>query len=156
MRVVDDAVLDLLRAAIPPIDADGNGTLEDRVHDGFVPTADPDSKVVTAALPYVVYYSNFGDDHNPRLDGRSGRRSVFFQVSYVGASRDQAKWAGERQRAALTGTRPSIPGLRTWLINVEESQRVRRDDDAARPDGSPLFYGVDTYAVSVVLTAALR
>lgn len=139
MRVVDTAVLGVLE------DANLN------VHDGLV-SADNSSNVVTYDLPYVVYYSSVGDDDNRRLSGRKARRSVFFSVTYVGLTREQAKWAGEKVRAALQGQRLTIPGHRSWLCDLQESQRVRRDDDAIRPNGAPLFYGVDNYALSITQT----
>lgn len=110
--------------------------------------------VVSYPLPYLVYHSSLGDDANPRLDGRNRRRSVFFTVMYVGVSPEEAKWAGEKVRAALLGKRVTVAGAKSWLIVLEESQRVRRDDDAIRPDGSPLYYGVDNYAVSITLEGA--
>ena len=110
---------------------------------------DRDAKIVTAALPYLAYFSSLGDDSNRRVNGANGRRSVFFQVTYVGETREQAKWAGERQRAALADRTITIPGRKAWRIVLGESQRIRRDDDAARPDGSPLFYGVDLYSVAI-------
>ena len=143
MRIVDDVLLGLLRAAVPPLDGDP------RVHDGFVPVSKKDPNVVTAALPYLAYYSSLGDDSNRRTSGTNGRRSVFFQVTYVGEDRAQAKWAGEKQRAALADKVIHIPGRKSWRVILGESQRIRRDDDAARPDGSPLFYGVDLYSVAV-------
>lgn len=139
MRAVDDVVLAVL---------EGTGVT---IHDGLV-TADNTSNVVTYPLPYAAYYSSVGDDDNRRLSGRSGRRSVFFSVVYVGADRNQTKWAGEKIRAVLQEKRIAVPGHKTWLCRLEESQRVRRDDDAIRPDGSPLFYGVDNYALSITLT----
>jgi hypothetical protein len=144
MRIVDDVILGLLRAAVPP-----NAAGEPRVHDGYVPVADTDARVVTAALPYLAYFSSLGDDSNRRLSGENGRRSVFFQVTYVGEDRAQAKWAGERQRAALCDKAIVVAGHKTWRVLLGESQRIRRDDDAARPDGSPLFYGVDLYSVAI-------
>lgn len=143
MRIVDNEVLAILRAAVPPID-DG-----DRVWDGYAPTAYDDARVITAELPYLVYYSSLGDDSNPRLAGYKARRSMFFQVTYVGEDREQAKWAGERQRAALADRLITVPGRKAWRVLLGESQRIRRDDDAARPDGSPLFYGVDLYSLAV-------
>lgn len=114
-----------------------------------------DSKVVRHRLPYAVYYSSLGDDpptdENVRLAGQRGRRSVFFSVTYVGADNRQTKWAGQKIRDAIAGRRLVVPGHRVWLVSVEESQRIRRDDEAARPDGGPLFYGVDNYAVSITL-----
>lgn len=142
MRVVDDVVLAALEAA------------NLNVHDGFV-HVDATTKTVNYPLPFVVYYSSVGDDDNPRLSGRMGRRSVFFSVTYVGLDRKQAKWAGERVRDVLQGHRFTIPGHRSWLCGLDESQRVRRDDGAARPDGSPLFYGVDNYALSITQTPTI-
>lgn len=146
MRIVDEVVLGLLEAAVPPLDG------EPRVHDGYVPVSEKDPKIVTATLPYLAYFSSLGDDSNRRVSGQNGRRSVFFQVTYVGEDRAQAKWAGERQRAALADRVITVPGRKSWRILLGESQRIRRDDDAARPDGSPLFYGVDLYSVAVTRT----
>jgi hypothetical protein len=139
MRVVDDVILATLEATAVTI------------HDGLV-DADNSTKEVTYDLPFAVYYSSVGDDDNRRLSGREGRRSVFFSITYVGLDRQQTKWAGEQIRAALQGQRLVIPGHRSWLVDLQESQRVRRDDDAIRPDGSPLFYGVDNYALSIQIT----
>lgn len=141
MRVVDDAVLDAL--------ADTGLA----IHDGLMVAAN-DSGVVTYTLPYAIYYSSIGDDDNRRLSGRKGRRSVFFSLTYVGEDRNQTKWAGEIIRDALQGKRLHVPGHKSWLCELLESQRVRRDDEAVRPDGSPLFYGVDNYAISITLTPA--
>lgn len=136
MRAVDTAVLAVLQAT--GID----------INDGYV-DADTGTNVVSYPLPYAVYYSSVGDDDNRRLSGRKTRRSVFFTVTYVGRNRDQTKWAGEKLRAVLQGKRLTVPGHRMGLVDLQESQRIRRDDDAVRPDGSPLFYGVDNYAVSI-------
>lgn len=124
------------------------------IHDGLV-GVDNSTNIVTYRVPYGVYFSSLGDDpptpENMRLTGQRGRRSVFFSVTYVGESRWQAKHAGEEIRDAINGKRIVVPGHRSWRVGLEESQRIRRDDDAVRPDGSPLFYGVDNYAVSIVL-----
>lgn len=141
MRAVDNDLLAKLRAT----GVDVNDSLVD---------ADNTGNVVNYPTPYLVFYSSVGDDANPRLDGRNRRRSVFFTVTYVGTSREQAKAAGEKARAALIGKRVTVAGAKSWLIGLEESQRVRRDDDAIRPDGSPLYYGVDNYAVSITLEGA--
>lgn len=139
MRIVDEAVL--ARLATTGVD----------VNDGFVDIerSGDAPRVVTQPLPFVIYYANIGSDHTPRLHGRMTRRSVFFQITYVGIDRRQAKAAGERQRDALAGFRLTLPGHRTWPIESGPSQRVRRDDDVIRPDGAPLFYGVDEYSVSL-------
>lgn len=143
MRAVDDAVIATLTT----------GGVD--LHDGLV-GADNASSVVKYDLPYAVYYSSVGDDDNPRLSGRHGRRSVFFSITYVGMDRNQAKWLGEKIRDLLQDRRIDVPGHKTWLCRLTDSgggasQRVRRDDDAIRPDGSPLFYGVDQYALPITI-----
>lgn len=138
------------------------------MHEGDVPTEqdamNPDVRVITVGFPYAVLFSNFGDDNAPRLSGRSSQRSVFFQVTYVGLSMDQAKWVGRRQRAALGDKRLTVyrddpatgeqttATYRTGLISVDESQRVRADHEATDPEGQPVFFGVDTYSMNVSLT----
>lgn len=139
MRVVDDAVL----AALEATGVD--------VNDGFVDT-DNTGNVVTYPLPYLVYYSSVGIDDSPRFTGRKARRSVFFSITYIGLDRNQAKWAGEKARAALADQRIAVQGYRTFLCELLESQRVRRDDDAVRPNGEPLYYGVDNYALAITQT----
>jgi hypothetical protein len=134
VRIVDDAILGI-DYGVP-------------IHDGYVPS-DSSGQTVTYPLPYAVYYSSVGDEHTPRLSGGYTRTAVFFSITYVGATRDQAKWAGELIRGQLSCLRLTLEDRRTWLVELDESQRVRRDDDAIRPDGLPLFYGVDNYAVSI-------
>lgn len=132
MRSVDTTVLAALRAVLT------------NVHDGKVPVDDSDPNIVTAALPYVVFYSNIGmPEELRRMSGRNARDDVDFQVTYVGGTRDQAKWAGERARGALRNLRLHPNGPR---VRVVESQRVLKDNDAHQPNGGALFYGVDQYA----------
>jgi hypothetical protein len=145
MRYADDAILAYLRTPdiLPPVGG------EDRVHDGYVETDDPEGKIISATLPYLAYLSNLGDDTTRRLNGYNSRRSKFFQTTYVGDSREQAMLAGERIYAGMADKR--IPGLpeNAGKCILLDSQRIRRDDDAARPDGSPLFYGVSTWSIAL-------
>lgn len=137
---IDDIIIGILRA----------GGVD--LHDGLVEVNAADN-VVTYDLPYAVYYSSVGDDDNRRLSGRRQRRSKFWSITFVGEDRAQAIALGERIRDLLNDKRIPVPGRKTWLCSVQGSQRVRRDDDAIRPDGSPLFYGVDDYAMSHTLAA---
>ena len=139
MRAVDDVVLARLEDAVF------------KVHDGFFGLVDPLTKVVDYPLPYAVYYSSVGDDDEDtrRLSARISRDSVFFSITYVGSDRNQTKAAGEEIRDLLRRWRPDVPGMKAEIVQLLESQRVRRDDEAIRPDGQPLFYGVDNYAVGV-------
>lgn len=149
MRVVDRAILARLES-VPGLN----------VFDGLVPVEQVQTvggrevAIVSVPLPYVVYYSSIGDDHEPRLSGRETRRSVFFTLRYMGGSAEQAKWAGERARAALIDSRLDVDGHRSWLPRVQESQRIWRDDEVAFTGGLPIFYGVDEFAVSITRTPA--
>ena len=139
MRVVDTALLAML--ATTGLD----------VNDTFV-DVDNDTNVVEYPTPFLFYAASIGDNHNPRLSGQYGRLSKFFTVGYIGLTPEQAMLAGQKARAALCGKRVSGAGIgRSWLIGIDESQRVRRDDDAINPDGRPLFAGFDLYSVSVTL-----
>lgn len=159
MNIVDDAVFELMEAGglwVPALHEDDSAAPADTlvVHDGEL-AVDNSTNDVTYPLPYAVYHSSLGDDpeseSNQRLIGHRARRSVFFTVMYVGLDRWQAKWAGQQVRDAVNGRRPTVTGHRVWQVHVEESQRVRRDDDVIRPDGTRLFYGVDNYAVSITI-----
>lgn len=136
MRAVDDAIIARLK---------GVGL---NVHDGIV-TVDTTTKKVLFPLPYVVYYGSLGIEGAPRLSGRRRQRTVGFMANYVGETREQAKWAGERVRTALSGVRLDIPGYKVGLIEIVTSPWVWRDDDMLRPDGQPVFYGRDTGEVPV-------
>lgn len=113
------------------------------VHDGFI-KVDETEKVISAALPYVVFYSSPGYDNDKRLGDGIGGRVVEFQVTGVGATREQAKWALDKARDALNKKRLNGSAIRRY----DDNQYVRRDDDYTRPGGGPLFYGVDRYGVA--------
>lgn len=156
MRVVDDY---LIGVHDPTTDALTGGllaTIGFKVYDGQA-QIDPlsDSKTtITYPVPFASYTSNVGDDDLRRLTGLRVRRSVFFSFTFVGETRTQCKWAGEALRLKLEMHRPVIAGHKCWPIGLQSggSQRVRRDDAVMRPDGSPLFYGVDEYAVSITVS----
>ncbi len=151
MRVVDEAILARLgtkQDAYTYHDAATNLTVYDGLWNA---RKQGEPSVVDFPLPYATFYSSLGDDDRltQRLGAGIPRIEVPFQFTYVGLDRNQAKAAGERIRARLKRWRPVIDGLTTEFVQVTSSQRIRPDNDVVRPDGSPLFYGVDTYAVGV-------
>lgn len=154
MRVVDKALLgdvDAERKALGGV-LGGDTLLPIWVGETGIDPFTPDKVTISYPVPFATYTSSVGDDDNMRLSGRKTRRSVFFTFIYVGTTLEQTKWAGERLRLKLQRRRLGIEGYRTWPIGLEQSQRVRRDDNVMRPDGSPLWYGIDDYAVSISLT----
>jgi hypothetical protein len=114
---------------------------------------DPGQGHLTYPVPFATYIV-VDRRRRPAATVRARvRRSVFFSFTYVGETRTQAKWAGELLRARLKNHRPVLLGHKCWPISILTggSQRVRRDDAVMRPDGSPLFYGIDDYAVSITI-----
>jgi hypothetical protein len=120
------------------------------VNDSFV-DSDNSGKTVTYPTPYFVYESSTGDDEQAsteRLSGPGDKRSHFFSLAYVGDTAEQARAAGAKAHAAFRYTRIAGSGIRSsGFITVDESQRVRRDDDAITPDGHPLYRGVSLCSV---------
>jgi len=132
----DDELLTLLRAVTNL-----------NVYDGYV-DVDETAKVIAVDLPYVVFYAGLGDDIDERPNGgRSGGTAIPFQTTYVGGTREQARWTGVKARAALSRKRITINGKESGLIRLEAAATIRRDDDYTRPGGGPLFFGVDQYEV---------
>ena len=136
MQEVDDAIL--ARAAELPF----------KVYDGFFLTATAVTPVVIdVPLPYAVYVSSTGDEVGQRAAGRGTQTSTYFSFRVVGEDRRQVKAAAKKLRDMVMGTRLTVNGRRAWRPTIEVSSRIWRDDEAVRPDGRPLFYGVDEYAV---------
>jgi hypothetical protein len=158
MRIVDDYLIGSVDEATHKTSGGllGGTQLGFQVYDattGIDPLS-PEQVTISYPVPFATYTSSIGDDDNPRLSGRKIRRSVFLVFTYAGVSRTQAKWAGERIRLKVQRHRPVIAGHRAWPIDLElgGSDRIRADYNVLRPDGSALYYGIDRYAVSIVLT----
>src|SRR5687768_15405752 len=118
---VDSDILALLEA-VPNLN----------VHDGDV-DADETTKVISVPLPYVVFYSSPGYDNNERQDGRVGDRVNEFDLHGVGATREQAKAALDKARAAIS--RKRLNG--NLIQRSDDNLRVRREDKYTRPGGGP-------------------
>lgn len=159
MQEVDAAIIAAVEAeGLPLYDANVPTDQENDTH----ATGDTDEpRIVTVELPYAVLFSNFGDDNAPRLGGRTSQRSKFFQINSVGGTPEQAQWAAARVRQALKDRRlvvfvpdpatlaPTDVPYRMGRISVDESQRMRRDDNTATPDGNPVFFLTDIFSVRV-------
>jgi hypothetical protein len=92
--------------------------------------------------------SSFGDDSEPRVNGRNAQREKFFRLYVAGISREQVVGALCQLRAFLEGHRLVLgDGRRPGIINVDSSPIIFRDDGAVRPDGRPIFAGLDNYTV---------
>lgn len=120
------------------------------VWDGHVEDSDADLSVISADLPYVVFWGGYDDDTpGDSLAGTSGAHLTEFRVTAVGGTREQAKWAGEQARAVLNRKRVTFVAGSRFVRCTENSGYVTRDDTWTRPDGAPLFSGIDQYEVLI-------
>lgn len=108
--------------------------------------------VIVLDTPFAVFGSSLGTDSNRRLSGEHARRSTMFTFMYIGDTREQAEACGQDLRDLLQDQRLDVQGHKSWLVTLQESQRIWRDNEAVRRNGDPLFYGVDIYAVGATLT----
>lgn len=140
MTSADDAVV------LAALDAVANLN----IYDGYVTDSNPTDNVITAPLPYVVLY-RFGDDAEPgdSIAGTSGAHLSRFQVTAVGETAEQARWAAEKARTALDRKYLTFATGPRFVRHDGTSLAVVRDDTWTRPGGAPLFSGVDRYAVLV-------
>jgi hypothetical protein len=135
--LVDAAVLAALRA-VPNLN----------VHDAYVTDSDGDAMTISAPLPYVVYYPAPGRPEARSMAGPAGAETKEFQVTFVGATRQQAMWACEKVRAALDDVRLSTVTGNPVLRRTDDQLFIRRDDTWSRPGGGPLMYGADRWSVT--------
>jgi hypothetical protein len=133
----DDGILALL-----------NAVQNLNVHDGWV-DVDEAAKVVRVELPYVVFTAGLGQDADERMGGRPGLRALPFSISYVGESREQARWAAAKSREALSRHRLVVDGRESGLMTLLESSEIYPDPDYTGLGGQRLFSGRDKYVVGV-------
>lgn len=138
MTAADDAAILSALQAVPNL----------RVFDGYVTDSDESAKTISAPLPYVVFYG-FADDDAPgdTLARSLGAHLVEFQITYVGATREQARLVGERALGALNRKWLTLPAGLRLVCRTDSGLGVRRDDVWTRPGGGPLFVGEDRYRV---------
>lgn len=118
------------------------------VHDGTVPVDDADAKVVTSALPYVVYFGTLPLPESEDLCGSVTKRTPSFQVTYVGATPEQAEAAGERAQSVLDFQFITVDGQLVQVIPTD-AMWLDRDDNHVRPGGGELFHGVLRYDIHI-------
>jgi hypothetical protein len=129
-----DALMTVLSAAVLTGDGvrpDGGGFANDQSTGPFT--------------PYIVLYSGIV----PIIDGPVADPYADtvgeYQVTSVGCTASQARWAADKARAALIAAQGvTVAGRSVQLIAWTGGQPVTRDDDVV----PPLFYAVDLYEVS--------
>lgn len=141
---VDDQILAMLDVTPFHLYVDGESPTANAVFEGN-PQADEEAKIIAVPLPYLVYVTTPGYDRDARQCGDVGGRVLEFQVSAIGDTQWQAKWALDKARELLSRKRLG----RSLIQRSPDNLRVRKDDDYTRPGGEPLFYGVDRYSVAI-------
>lgn len=122
----------------------GDPGVPNAVYWGYL-DVDETEKVIRVPLPYIVFNSSPGYDRDKRQSGHVGGRVLEFDLKGVGDSERQAKWVLDQARTVLS--RKFLNG--NLIIRSDDNERVKREDDFALPDGKPLFFGVDKYAVAI-------
>lgn len=125
---VPDAIVGLTRAAVDPA----------VLYDGHVPK-DP------ATTRYAVIYINTGQAGWGDVGHTSDQYEFRWQVTAVGATREQAAWVADRARSGLVDQRPDVPGWACGLIGHVNSEPIRWDTDI--PD-RVVLYGADWYELT--------
>lgn len=106
---------------------------------------------VNYKLPYAIYHSSTGreDPDTQRLSADIPRDQARFSLKVVGTDRKQTKWAIERLQARLRRLRPVVSGFNCDVVEHDSSAEIYPDETAVQQDGTPLFYGVERFAVGV-------
>lgn len=116
------------------------------VHVGSVGDSDSDAKVISAALPYVLFGSSLPFGTSPRIAANRANTTEF-TATYVNATSDGCKAVAVAVRGLLDGQ--SLDGVgRIRLRNRDEPAHVGLDQTWTRPNGGPLFFAVDRYFVA--------
>lgn len=124
----------------------GTGAEPLNVHDTHV-DVDETLKVVTVPLPYVTFRPVSTTPQTRRADGTVSSDPYWFEVMWVGLTREQAEAARDRARARLEGKRPVFPGSRGTPIARHETTGLFKEPTYTAPGGAPLFYGIDQFLV---------
>lgn len=142
--LIDDEILALL--AVSPFHLYDAGAVAtpNAIFEGY-PQADETEKIIAVPLPYLVYVTTPGFDNDLRQCGDVAGRVLEFQIAAIGEAQWQAKWALDHARAVLSRRRLG----RALIRRSPDNLYVRRESEFTRPDGGPLFHGVDRYAVAI-------
>lgn len=97
--------------------------------------------------PYAVAYSGLGVPSRTTIAPVSDRRDGRFQLTVVGDSPEQARWAMGQLRLALLDQRPASTSLHAFPLTITASQDVAFDEDVK---SARVFFGVDIYRLAAV------
>ena len=134
-RIFTDAVLARLRSNAEGLD----------VGDAEAPD------VPSPSYPFAVLYpepSPDTSDEDGTLADPMSHRTLEWQVTSVGRSREQAQWCSDIMRAILQSAPLTVAGRNIWRLDVGQLGEIERDDDVDIGDitGS-LFYANDSIEI---------
>ena len=104
----------------------------------------------TPVFPYAVLYPLPSPDHAGDLTTPDRDRGWLYQVTSVGATREQTQWMADEIETAMAGETFNPSGITVMDVETDTRGAVTRDDDATLVTGpgdtaSFLFYSVDVY-----------
>ncbi|HET6916592.1 MAG TPA: hypothetical protein VFH56_10935 [Acidimicrobiales bacterium] len=119
------------------------------VHFGTVGDSDSNAKTIGAPLPYILVHMGTSFPDSPRMAGRSGK-ALTMRVEHVAATEDMARSVVLGTRGFLHRRVVTADDGTAWRIWCDDSADVPVEVDQTwtKPDGGPLFSGIDTYTVT--------
>lgn len=101
-------------------------------------------------FPYAVLYPLPSPDHDGDLGTPDRDRGWLYQVTSVGATREQTQWMADEVETAMDGETFSPSGITVMDVENDTRGAVTRDDDTGVITGPGdtaafLFYSVDVY-----------
>lgn len=100
-----------------------------------------DAVAPPSAPPYVVVYPIAGGDMYGPLGAKDDDAELIYQVTCVGASREQAQWLVDKVTALLGGL--TITGRSVPLVTFDTVPGIFRDDST----GTPLFTAAPRFRI---------
>lgn len=102
-----------------------------------------------AALPYIVLYPMPGSTRSGPISDPNADAELLYQITCVGATREQAEWMRDAAAAAMNAAALVIPNRSVaYLFPVPGDGEVLRDDDL----DPPLFYAVARWRLATTPT----
>ncbi len=112
---------------------------------------DADAKGVDGSFPFAVLYPEISpetSEEDGTLADPMSHRTMEWQITSVGRSREQAQGCSDVMRAILQSAPLVVAGRNVWRIDIGQLGEIERDDDVDI-GGIPgsLFYANDSIEI---------
>lgn len=135
LRLVSNALLEGLKASSVPV---GDGLVPDSA--GLPPgRTDP-------FRPYAVLHHVIGGTSNGSLEDPDADFDQTYQITSVGATREQCEWVADEMREIMLASAPSVDGRTVLLVGIQYLGGAVRDDSLGFTD-PPVWMCADRYRV---------